>query len=121
MFQKFQGAVCHGKRFHYLGPPPFLLGNYVRNFPILPQFPSPLRFPEADCTCGKPIVITFPFGQGNLEDFMPEDHLQLFQVQRRSDSKHALPVEASVRYQNMAVGIDSPKVWMPPWLPASWE
>jgi hypothetical protein len=38
---------------------------------------------------------------------VPEDRLQLFQVQGRSDPEHALPVEASVRHQDMAVGIES--------------
>ena len=32
------------------------------------------------------------------------------QVQRRSDPEHALPVEASVRHQDMAVGIESEEV-----------
>ena len=41
---------------------------------------------------------------------MPEDRLQLFQVQRRSNPEHAPPVEASVRYQDMAVGIESEEV-----------
>ena len=51
-----------------------------------------------------------PFGQEHLEDLVPEDRLQLFQVQRRSDPDHALPVEASVRHQDMAVGIEPEEV-----------
>jgi len=39
-----------------------------------------------------------PFGQKHLEDLVPEDRLQLFQVQGRSDPEHAPPVEASVRH-----------------------
>jgi len=56
-----------------------------------------------------------PFGQKHLEDPAPEDRPQLFHLQGRSDPEHALPVdtvlslpkEASVRHQDMAVGIIS--------------
>ena len=41
---------------------------------------------------------------------MPEDGLQLFQVQGRSDPEHALPVEAPVRYQDMEVGIEPQEI-----------
>jgi hypothetical protein len=51
-----------------------------------------------------------PFGQKHLENLVPEDRLQLFQVQGRSNPKHASPVKASVRYQDMAVGIESQEV-----------
>ena len=51
-----------------------------------------------------------PPGQEHLEDPMPENRLQLFQVQRRNDPEHALPVEASVRHQDMAVGIESEEI-----------
>jgi hypothetical protein len=51
-----------------------------------------------------------PFGQKHLEDPVPEDRLQLFQVQMRSDPEHAFPVEASIRHQAMAVGIESQEV-----------
>jgi len=51
-----------------------------------------------------------PFGQKHLEDFVPKNRLQLFQVQGRSDPEHTLPVEASVRHQDMAVGIESEEV-----------
>jgi hypothetical protein len=50
------------------------------------------------------------FGQKHLEDLVPKDRLQLFQVQGRSDPEHAPLVEASVRYQDMAVGIESEEV-----------
>ena len=45
-----------------------------------------------------------------IEDLVPEDRLQLFQVQGRSDPEHAPPVEASVRHQDMAVGTKSEEV-----------
>ncbi len=51
-----------------------------------------------------------PFGQEHLKDLVPEDRLQLFQVQGRSDPEHAPPVEASVGHQDMAVGIESQEV-----------
>ena len=51
-----------------------------------------------------------PFGQKHLEDLVPKDRLQLFQVQGRSDPEHAPPVEASVRYQNMAVGVEAKEI-----------
>jgi len=51
-----------------------------------------------------------PLGQEHHEDLVPENRLQLFQVQMRSDPEHALPVEACVRYQDMAVGIESEEV-----------
>ncbi len=59
---------------------------------------------------GDQVFCNSPPGQEHLEDLVPEDHLQLFQVQRRSDPEHAPPVEASVRYQDMAVGIESEEV-----------
>jgi hypothetical protein len=51
-----------------------------------------------------------PFGQGHLKNLVPEDRLQLFQVQGRSDPEHALPVKASVCHQDMAVRIESQEV-----------
>ena len=45
-----------------------------------------------------------------IEDLVPEDRFQLFQVQGRSDPEHAPVVEASVRYQDMAMGIEPEKV-----------
>ncbi len=42
--------------------------------------------------------------------FLPQNRLHLFQVQRRSDPEHALPVKASVRHQDMAVGIEFEEV-----------
>ncbi len=51
-----------------------------------------------------------PFGQKYLEDLVPENRLQLFQVQRRSYPEYAPPLEASVRHQDMAVGIESEEV-----------
>jgi hypothetical protein len=51
-----------------------------------------------------------PLGQEHLGDPVPEDRLQLFQAQRRSDPEHALPVKASVRHQDMAVGIESEEI-----------
>ena len=41
---------------------------------------------------------------------MPEDRLQLFLIQGRSDPEHALPVEASVRHEDMAGGIEAEEV-----------
>jgi hypothetical protein len=46
-----------------------------------------------------------PFGQKHLEDLVPEDRLQLFQLQGRSHSEHTPPVKTSVRHKDMAVGI----------------
>ena len=51
-----------------------------------------------------------PFGQKHLEDHVPKDRLRLFQVQGRSDPEHAPLVEASVRYPDMAVGIESEEI-----------
>jgi len=45
-----------------------------------------------------------------IEDLVPEDRLQLFQVQGRSDPEHAPPVKASVRYQDMEVGIEPQEI-----------
>ena len=45
-----------------------------------------------------------------IEDPVPENRLQLFQVQRRSDLKHALHIKASVRHQEVALGIESHEV-----------
>lgn len=41
---------------------------------------------------------------------MPEDSLQLFQVHRGNDPEHAASVKATVRYQDMAVGVESQEV-----------
>ena len=46
----------------------------------------------------------------DLEYFVSEDRPQLFHLQGRSDPKYALPVEASVRHQDMAVGTESEEV-----------
>ncbi len=51
-----------------------------------------------------------PSDQEHLEDFVSEDRPQLFHLQGRSDPKHAPPVETAVRYQDMAVGIESEEV-----------
>ena len=59
---------------------------------------------------GDQVFCDSPPGQEHLQDLVPEDRLQLFQVHRRSDPEHALPVEASVRHQDMAVGIESEEV-----------
>ena len=59
---------------------------------------------------GDQVSCDSPFGQKHLEDPVPENRLQLFQVQRRSDPEHALPIEASVRHQDMAVGLESEEV-----------
>jgi len=56
-----------------------------------------------------------PSDQEHLEDLVPENRLQLFQGQGRSDPEHAPPVEASGRYQHTAVGIETkefaPGLW----------
>jgi hypothetical protein len=42
---------------------------------------------------------------------MPEDGLQLFQLQGRGDAEHAIfPVETAVRHQDVAVWIESEKI-----------
>ena len=51
-----------------------------------------------------------PFAQEHLEDFVPEDRLQLFQVQGRGDPEHAPSVEASVRHRDMAVRVEPEEV-----------
>ena len=51
-----------------------------------------------------------PFGQKHLEDLVPEDRLQLFQVQEGATRNMPLPVKASVRHQDMAVGIESEEI-----------
>ena len=51
-----------------------------------------------------------PLRQEHLEELVAEDRLRPFQVQRMSDPKHALPVEASIRHQDMTVGIESQQV-----------
>ena len=51
-----------------------------------------------------------PFDQEHLEDLVPKDRFQLFHVQGRSDLEHALPEEASVHHQDMAVGIEPEEV-----------
>ena len=51
-----------------------------------------------------------PFGPKHPEDLLPEDRLQLFQVQARSDSEHTPPVKTSVRHQDMAVGIEPKEI-----------
>ena len=59
---------------------------------------------------GDQVFCNPPFGQKHPEDLGPEDRLQLFQVQARSDSEHTPPVKTSVRHQDMAVGIESEEV-----------
>ena len=51
----------------------------------------------------------FPCGE-HPEHLVPEDGLQFFQVQGRSDPKHAASVKASVRNQDMAVGIEPEEI-----------
>ncbi len=51
-----------------------------------------------------------PFDQEHLENLVAEERFQLFHVQRRSDPEHAPPIEASVRYQNMAMGIEPQEI-----------
>ena len=51
-----------------------------------------------------------PFGQEHFEDLVPQDGLELFQVQRRSNPEHAPLIEASVRYQDITMGIESQEI-----------
>jgi hypothetical protein len=41
---------------------------------------------------------------------VPEDRLQFFQLQGRSDPEYAPPVEVAVRHQGMAVGVEPEEV-----------
>jgi len=42
---------------------------------------------------------------------MPEDGLQLFQLQGRSDAEHAaITIKTAVRHQDVTVGIESEKI-----------
>jgi len=59
---------------------------------------------------GDQVFCNSPSDQEHLEYFVSEDRPQLFHLQGRSDPEHALPVEASVRHQDMAVGIESEEV-----------
>ncbi len=59
---------------------------------------------------GDQVFCNSPSDQEHLEDPVPENRLQFFQVQGRSDPEYASPVKASVCYQNMAVGIESEEV-----------
>jgi len=54
-------------------------------------------------------------GQEHLEDLVPENRFQLFQVQRRSDPEHLLPVKHPSVTGTWPWGLNpkkSPKVWM---------
>jgi len=52
-----------------------------------------------------------PLGEKHFENIVPEDGLQLFQFQRRSDAKHALfTIKASICYEDVAVRIESKEI-----------
>jgi GTP cyclohydrolase II len=52
-----------------------------------------------------------PLGEKHFENIVPEDGLQLFQFQRRSDAKHAaVAVKAAVRHEDVAVRIEPEEV-----------
>jgi len=52
-----------------------------------------------------------PFGEKHFENIVPEESLQFFQFQRRSDAKHAFSaIEASICYEDVAVRIESKKI-----------
>ena len=59
---------------------------------------------------GDQVFCNPPFGQKHPEDLVPEDRLQLFQVQARSDSEHTPPIKTSVRHQDMAAGIEPKEI-----------
>ena len=51
------------------------------------------------------------FFQEHLEDLVPENGLQLFEFERRSDAEHAsLAIKAAVRQKDVAVGIKPEEV-----------
>jgi len=59
------------------------------------KYPLPAEDLESGMTPvgkhGNQILGNPPFGQKHLEDLVPEDGLQLFQVQGRGDPENALP------------------------------
>ncbi len=59
---------------------------------------------------GDQVLGNSPFGQEHLKNLVPEDRLQLFQVQGRSNPEHTPAVKASVRHQDMEVGIEPQEV-----------
>ena len=53
----------------------------------------------------------FPFVQQHPEHLVPEDGLQLFQLQGRGDAEHApAAVKTAIRHEDVAVGIESEEV-----------
>jgi hypothetical protein len=60
------------------------------------------------------IPLASPAKRG-IKDLMPENGLQLFQVQGRSDPEQAFSVKAPVRYQHMAMKIESGNRQRPGW------
>jgi hypothetical protein len=66
---------------------------------------------------GNHFLRNLPLGEKHFENIVPEDGLQLFQFQRRSDAntlkgtRHALfTIKTAVRHQNVTVGIKSEEV-----------
>ena len=52
-----------------------------------------------------------PLVQEHPEHLVPEDGLQLFQLQRRGDAEHAaLTIKTAVRHQDVSVGIESEEI-----------
>jgi len=60
---------------------------------------------------GDHLLRDLSLGEQHPEHLVPEDGLQLFQFKRRSDAEHAfVAVEATVRNEDVAVGIEAEEV-----------
>ena len=60
---------------------------------------------------GDHLLCNLPLGKKHPEHLVPEDGLQLFQLQGRGDTEHALvAVETAVRHQNVGVRIKSEEI-----------
>ena len=60
---------------------------------------------------GDHLLCNLPLGKKHPEHLVPEDGLQLFQLQGRGDTEHALvAIETAVRHENMGVRIESEEI-----------